>query len=287
VSRVQAATAPFRPDFTPQARAYAATQLARYVGTNLGIMGIAKAAGLDIGVNPLSSEFGTLRVGNTRVSLFGGMNTTAKYVAQLMMGQSASAETGDTRDKSRLKTALTFIRTKLAPQSSVLVDAATGSDFKGQPATVGSTLKHSFVPISWNDIYDAVKDDRAQGGSGLKGALVGATGLFGAQVQTITPKTREEKIDSYVQHMKDDTDAKGLSGDRLRHNAKVALEIDRLLDSVDVVKREQARRELNSLFYYSRVRGADDRRALGSIERVFDGRLKSAETMLKRRGLLQ
>jgi hypothetical protein len=182
LSRVQLATTPFRGT-TPEARAYAANELVRYVSTNVGLMLLAKAGGLPVGINPLSNDFGTVKVGNTRISLWGGMDKTARYVAQLMTGESASAQTGETRDRSRLDTAQTFIRTKLAPQTSVLVDLATGKDFKGQAVIAGSEARHLLTPISWNEIADAVKEDQRQGGSGWKGAAA-LPSLVGAQAQT-------------------------------------------------------------------------------------------------------
>lgn len=281
VSRAQLLTTPFRG--TPEARAYAAQNLVRYVGTNLAIMGIAKAAGLAIGTNPLSNDFGTVKVGNTRVNLWGGTNQLARYTAQLMMEQSAAADSGNTRSRSRLDTALTFLRTKLAPQTSVLFDAATGSDFKGQPATASNEAQHLFMPISWSDISDAVRDDQANGGSGVKGAAVGSLGLLGAGVQTVPQKSTDERINDLATRLKSQPENQGLSDEQLRHNARVDLEINRMLDGVPDAQKDAARRYLNERFYWSRVRGADDHRALQSIQRVFDGRLSGAESDLQKR----
>src|SRR5947209_2611925 len=156
-SRVEIATTPFRG--TPEARSYAAKELVRYVGTNIGLMALAKAGGLDVGVNPLSNDFGTVKVGNTRVSLWGGMNSLARYTAQVMMGQSASSQTGRPRDRARLDAVSTFLRTKLAPQAGILVDAGTGSDFMGERATAGNEARHLFMTISCNDFMASVRDD--------------------------------------------------------------------------------------------------------------------------------
>jgi hypothetical protein len=73
----------------------------------------------------------------------------------------------------------------------------------------------------------------------------------------------------------------------LKLNARVNLEEKRLLDSVLDEKREEARKFLNERFYYSRVRGSQDHRALQAIERVFDGRMSNVENDMKRRGLMR
>lgn len=280
LSRAQLLTTPFRG--TPEARAYATRELVRYVGTNLGLMALAKAGGLDIGTNPLSNAFGTIKVGDTRISLWGGMNQLARYTAQLMTGQSASADTGSTRDRSRLKTAQTFIRTKLAPQSSILVDMATGSDFKGQPATVGNEARHLFMPISWNDIADAVRDDRALGNSGWWGALKASPALIGAGVQTIPPRTEDDRINQTFLNMRSDPQYLGWNDDLLKHNARVAARINTLVEGVPAAQQDQARQILNERFYWSRVR-AGDRRPLANIQRVFDENAKGAADFLKSR----
>lgn len=70
------------PDATPETL----SGVARFINysTGRGDMG-------SFGVNPLSNDFGTIKVGNTRLSLWGGTNQLARYTAQLMVGQSAAA----------------------------------------------------------------------------------------------------------------------------------------------------------------------------------------------------
>jgi hypothetical protein len=121
----------------------------------------------------------------------------------------------------------------------------------------------------------------------LPGAARGALSLLGAGVQTIKPQTPQEKLQSYVERARGEVENKGLSDPQLRLNARVNLEVGRLLGSVPEEKQEEARRLLNTLFYNARVRGANDRRPVEAIDRVFNERLKSAETVLKRRGLIQ
>lgn len=112
LSRVQTALAPWTG--TPEARAYAKRELIKFVSAGIGMMGLAKAAGLEVGVDPLSSDFGKIRVVNTRIGLWGGSAQIARYTAQLITGQATSLSDGETRPRSRLQTAINFLRTRAA-----------------------------------------------------------------------------------------------------------------------------------------------------------------------------
>nr|MDQ3817733.1 hypothetical protein [Acidobacteriota bacterium] len=282
VSRAQLLTTPFRG--TPEARAFAAKELTRYVATNLGIMALAKAGGLDIGINPLSSDFGSLKVGNTRVSLWGSMDKTARYVAQFMMGASASASTGQTRDRSRLDTALTFLRSKAAPQLNYALDLSTGKDFAGRDVTPGEATKNLFMPFTFRDVEEAVRDDVKEGGSGIKGAAAGGMGFFGASVQTVPQKSDAEQVNQMVEWLKTQPESKYLTGSEIRHNARVQIALHPLFTTIKEsglpeAEQERLKQFVNSRFYYARAR-AGDRRDLRSVERVFDERIKDAEQVL-------
>jgi hypothetical protein len=286
VSRVQTALTPFHG--TPEARSYAAKELVKFVGAGIGFMGLAKAAGLDVSVDPLSSDFGKVRVGNSRIDLWGSSAQLARYTAQIIAGKSTSLEDGATQDRARWKTALNFLRTKAAPQISVPLDTLIGSDVKGQPATLSNAPKRAFLPLAWNDVIEAVQDDLAQGGTGWGGAAKGSLGLFGFGVNTITPKTLDERISDETQWLKNEPESEGLTDAQLRHNGKVSLEARRLQKLIDESgltpeQQGQLRHALNSRFYDARVRGSADRRVLPSIERVFEERSKGAEEFLRER----
>lgn len=285
LSRVQTALTPWQG--TPEARSYAAKELVKFVTAGVGFIGLAKAAGLEVGTDPLSSDFGKIKVGNSRIDLWGGFQPLARYTAQLIAGQSTSIEDGETRERARWKTALNFLRTKAAPQISVPLDTLIGSDVKGQPATLLNLPRRAFMPLAWRDVEDAIRDDMASGGSGAGGAALGSLGLLGFGVNTITPETDAERVTEEVERLKADPDNKGLGDEALTHNARVNVEASRLLKMIDEsglndAQKEEARHFINSRFYHARVRPGD-RRKLEAIERVFGERMKDIDEALRKK----
>src|SRR5205085_9819578 len=89
-------------------------------------------------------------------------------------------------------------------------------------------------------------------------------------------------LNDYVERMKTEPDNQGLNDEQLRHNAKVNMEAHRLMQTVSDAgltdeQREKLWHEINSRLMDARVRGADDRRALPAIQRVFNERLQGLD----------
>ncbi len=75
-------------------RKEALKSLFSFAGVGLGILGLAKIAGAEVGVDPRSSDFGKIKVGNTRVDLFAGFQQYVRMAGQLLTGQYVSSTTG-------------------------------------------------------------------------------------------------------------------------------------------------------------------------------------------------
>ena len=69
-------------------RGQAATDLVKFVGTGLSVLSLASfIPGVTIKMNPLSSDFGKIKAGNTTLEFWGGYQSIARYTAQLIMGK--------------------------------------------------------------------------------------------------------------------------------------------------------------------------------------------------------
>ena len=185
-----------------------AGDLVKYTGGMLGFLTILDISGLaEVETDPRSSDFGKIRVGNTRLDSWAGFQQPARYIAQLITGQSKSAATGkvtDTRD--RADTLGRFIRSKLAP-GPVAVGASAlpnfggitggGKNFIGESISfrdqrdasaafeVGSLgraeesnalvteLVNQITPLMTQDIQEALKEQ------GLTGAMLSSANLVG------------------------------------------------------------------------------------------------------------
>jgi hypothetical protein len=66
----------------------APSDMVKFVGAGLSILALAKLAGAKVEDDPRSSGFGKMRVGDTTVELWGGMQPIGRYTAQLITGQS-------------------------------------------------------------------------------------------------------------------------------------------------------------------------------------------------------
>lgn len=190
---------------TEQHRKMAARDFIRFVGAGNTLLLLAHATGASVGYNPLSSDFGKIQVGNTRVDIWGGMQQPARYAAQLTLGERLTLS-GEIKQVPREEILMRFARSKESPQFSFIHDLwlskkkkvdgeDLGTDFIGKPVTTGQAIRERLFPMAWRDIYEAVQEDRRLGGSGTTGGVLGSLGLFGVGITTIPP--RDVSYDPY------------------------------------------------------------------------------------------
>jgi hypothetical protein len=142
------------------------------MGTTLGL---AHVAGLDVGVDPRSSDFGKLRVGEAVYDLTGGEGFTVRYLASMARSFRA-VEQGKKLKPRETPQALTlhYLRSQLQPLSSSGVDLATGETYEGEPATLTDAALNQIVPFV---VEDALKGYHAEGWKGAAKSLPGVLGV--------------------------------------------------------------------------------------------------------------
>jgi len=164
-----------------------------YAGAIAGlatIYAVAKAFGSDLEKDPRSADFGKIKTGRSRLDPLAGLSQLSVIATRLLFGETKSTETGkiqdlrgpgqkfgtdDTGDK-----ALRFTRNKMAPLAGDVSDTffpkytppGTGilTDLAGKPkGTKGWAIRQAdkVIPISVNDIYDAMKEQGFAKGSAL------------------------------------------------------------------------------------------------------------------------
>lgn len=182
-SRFQVPLSLFEKD--AHVRQQVARDLLSFVGVGTAVLGIAHAAGADVELDPRSTDFGKIKVGNTRIDFWGGFQPVARYTAQIMTGRrKTSDDTFD--DVDRRDTFERFIRSKLSPGGSIVYDLYAGNTFMGEEleATPGFAANEALkrtAPLFLQDMYDAVRID------GVKGGLLTAPAFFGASALTYEP----------------------------------------------------------------------------------------------------
>lgn len=164
-----------------------AKDLAAFTGSatvGLGLLNLAGSKmGVTAGIDPFNSDFGKVRVGNTRIDTMGGSAQVIRAMAQLMGGRADA--NGQQYEKSRQDTIENFLRSKLEPVAGAAVDFYTGKTVIGQnvrtPSGALDEVVNAFTPLVLDEMRKAAQD------SGIKGGALSLPSILGAGVETYGP----------------------------------------------------------------------------------------------------
>ena len=172
----------------PVARRMALEHLASFAGYAATVVGLAKVSGLEVGVNPTSADFGKIKVGNTRIDLFGGFSQYVRLASQLISGKITSTTSGKVikigegyKPTTRLDVLLRFAEAKEAPVFSFATGLFKGQNWIGEKFNIGKETANRFIPMVIQDFVDIYKDDPSL-------FPLGFLGVFGAGLQTYQPR---------------------------------------------------------------------------------------------------
>ena len=169
-------------DLPPFARKLAAKNMAKIIGETALIMTMANAmkpgsAELD----PRSSDFGKIRIGNTRYDITGGAGSIATLAARLLMNSTKSSTTGMVKplgggygQRTRFDVFVDFLTGKATPPARVLVDLLKGKNWKGEKPTALRELYQAATPISIQNAIQ-LKDDKSA--DAVAGVILDALGI--------------------------------------------------------------------------------------------------------------
>jgi len=153
-------------------------------------------AGIKIGTDPTSSDFLKLIIGNQRLDLMFGLIQPSVLLSRFWTGKTTGTN-GKVHELNKEKgpfaptygsVGTRFLRTKLAPLPGSTYSLATGTDLVGRKFGWKEWVEANTVPISFGDIYNAMKDQGIPAGSGL-----GLVSMFGAGLQTQEEKKSTAK----------------------------------------------------------------------------------------------
>lgn len=159
------------------------------------VLGLGIAAGATVETDPRSSDFMKLKFGNTRVDPMMGLSQATVLLSREISGRRMDARRRliPIRGKvpygqpNSFDIAASFLRSKLSPFLASTVNVATGKDVVGNPATIGTEAKAFFVPLSFGDVADAMKEEGVP-----KDIAIALAAIFGMNVQNYdsTKRTR-------------------------------------------------------------------------------------------------
>ena len=194
------------------ARRYLAWQMgkdwATYVGSQVVPLTLLKTAGLagrgggvSIEWDPRSTDFGKVRLGNTRLDFWGGAQPWVRASVQLATGEK-KLTTGEVVTADRLNTAYRFFRSKLAPTPGWGLDQFLGETMVGESRRTGegiiSGIAGLFTPLFiqgmlegfgvWPESEPAGRPAAGSVAAGLMSSL----SFIGVGTQTYPPSMSEQ-----------------------------------------------------------------------------------------------
>jgi hypothetical protein len=159
----------------------------------------AKLAGAKVSGDPYSSDFGKIRIGNTRIDPFAGFQQYAVGASRLISGKTTSSTTGKQFDltsgrfgmPTRASVVSNFMTNKLAPIPSFVWSWLSNKEFDGMPFNAKQAIANRTIPIVMQDLYDIYQEDPKKFPPGIFKAyptatkgVMGMLPVFGEGIQT-------------------------------------------------------------------------------------------------------
>ncbi len=193
VSRIQTPYMIFKYWKLPRVRAEIAKDMVGFVSVGTTMLVLADLAGFEVGLDPRNPDFGKIRIGDTRIDIWGGVQQPVRVVARV--GLAVTDKTGITgkeltkreRDVDPLNLLGRFAAYKLAPSVTIPLELIKGKTIVGEPVTPTQTAARAVLPLWLDDVADAYRKEGA-GRAVLVGGLtflgVGATTYEDSETQT-------------------------------------------------------------------------------------------------------
>lgn len=224
-------------------RKQASINLLKIVSSVALLLMIAKALGADVEDDATSSDFGKIKIGNTRFDITGGMIPYLTLISRIKANSTKSTITGLKNEgggfgsPDGMDLFWNFLENKLSPMGQLVKDMVNRKTFDGDKPTLKNELVNMTVPMVWEGAYNASKID------GVGMALISfiADGLgFSANTYTFKDnwnvKTTEE-----MNKFRDKVDKKTFEKANAEYNEKVNdyLNSDEYKNLKDDEKREK------------------------------------------------
>lgn len=126
--------------------------------------GMAKLAGADVSLDPDSTDFGKIKIGDTRIDPAGGFQQYLVLLNRMKSGQYASSTSNKTTEygstfgaKARLDALIEFITNKLAPIPSYGARALGATSYR--PFNPTDETAKLFTPMIIEDLIELSKED--------------------------------------------------------------------------------------------------------------------------------
>ncbi len=192
MSRLNLLNPQYYASLDPFVRKQALKSLLSFASISTTILGLAKAGGATVNMDPRNADFGKIKIGNTRIDTLGGFQQYIRLGAQFISGKIISSTTGKTlilgegyKPLTRLDIIERFFQRKENPVASFITDWLEGEDLVGNKFKLSDAIVQRIIPMMAQDSFEVFKD-----GGFAKGLGITAASMFGFGTQTYknTPK---------------------------------------------------------------------------------------------------
>lgn len=180
--------APMSKSSLPRVRKQVAKEYARFLAGAGLVLGLSKLSGAGVEDDPRSSDFGKIKIGNTRMDILGGLSQASVLLSRLVTQKTKNIDTGRINEADRGKVFVDFLKTKLSPAFTSAGEFFRGKDIYDRPVTKAGAVSNLIVPMSFGDIMDAMVEQGVPRGTALS-----LLSLFGASISTFEAGRRERE----------------------------------------------------------------------------------------------
>ena len=210
-SRLNAINPAYYARLSPIARRRAIENIASFMGAAGVVVGLADAAGMDVEMDPRSSDFMKIKTGNTRFDIFGGLQQNVVFFSRMVTGEKKNSSTGEIQtmgdgfgQPTRLDLAQDMLQNKLNPLLGYAArmlqstDGETGNpndrkDRFGEDISVAKETLDLVTPLGVGGLSDTYADT----GDLPKSLAMNVPNFFGIGTQTYgETATKDQKTDS-------------------------------------------------------------------------------------------
>lgn len=172
----------------PFVRQEALKSAATFWGAIATVLALAGMAGLTVGTDWRSSDFGKIKIGDTRIDIMGGFQQYFRMIGQLVTGEYVSSTTGKVmtlgegyKGLTRWDILIRQLEAKESPVMSFVASMLKGKTFIGEDVNVAQEIGKRFVPMVIGDIVEtAIKNPWM--------LPISALGVFGVGIQTYSAR---------------------------------------------------------------------------------------------------
>jgi hypothetical protein len=163
---------------SPMVRKEAFQTLVAFLGFGASVLSCVKLMGGEVELDPRSSDFAKVKIGNTRLDIWAGYVQYVRFLAQLATEERKTVGPGTMQELNRREVIDRFAQSKYSPAIGLLNDILAGETYMGEEMALDteSLLRQTYqrlAPLFIQDMIDAIQTDGLMGGFAAFPAIAG------------------------------------------------------------------------------------------------------------------